>query len=82
MKDQEDIRFACKIHVDWIALSFVQRHEDMEELRELVRVCDGAQPRLVAKIEKPSAVQDLDAILQASDAVMVARGDLGVEMKS
>lgn len=80
VKDQEDIRFACKIHVDWIALSFVQKHEDMEELRELVRVCDGAQPRLVAKIEKPSAVQDLDAILQASDAVMVARGDLGVEM--
>jgi len=81
-KDREDIKFASRNDVDWIALSFVQRHEDMKELRALVAsFCKGGHtPKLLAKIEKPSAVEDLPAILQESDGVMVARGDLGVEM--
>jgi len=79
-KDKEDIKFACRSDVDWIALSFVQRHEDMEELAKLVKDSPGSDPKLLAKIEKPSAVDDLEAILQACDGVMVARGDLGVEM--
>lgn len=76
-KDQRDIKWVCKQSVDWIALSFVQRHQDMQELRNLV---GNNLPKLLAKIEKPSAVQDLEAILDVSDGVMVARGDLGVEM--
>mmetsp|Transcript_31744 Transcript_31744/g.67547 ORF Transcript_31744/g.67547 Transcript_31744/m.67547 type:complete len:716 (+) Transcript_31744:77-2224(+) len=79
-KDRADIEFACRSDVDWIALSFVQKHEDMIELRELVASIGGIRPKLLAKIEKPSAVQDLERILKVSDGVMVARGDLGVEM--
>mmetsp|Transcript_88636 Transcript_88636/g.185237 ORF Transcript_88636/g.185237 Transcript_88636/m.185237 type:complete len:717 (-) Transcript_88636:116-2266(-) len=82
-KDREDIKFACRNDVDWIALSFVQRHQDIAELRSLTSsFCseDQRQPKLLAKIEKPAAVQDLDEILKQSDGVMVARGDLGVEM--
>ena len=62
--------------MDWVALSFVQRAEDMEEARVLVR--DRAA--LMAKLEKPSGIRGLDGIVEASDAIMVARGDLGVEM--
>lgn len=79
-KDKKDILFACKADVDWIALSFVQKHQDMQELRELINSAGGCKPKILAKIEKPSAVQDLDMILEVSDGVMVARGDLGVEM--
>jgi len=79
-KDKSDIEFACRSDADWIALSFVQRHEDMEELRRLINSCGGANPKILAKIEKPSAVEDLEQILAVSDGVMVARGDLGVEM--
>lgn len=79
-KDRRDIAFVCKSDVDWIAMSFVQRHEDMVELRELIASIGGITPKILAKIEKPSAVNDLDKILEVSDGVMVARGDLGVEM--
>lgn len=79
-KDKKDILFACKSDVDWIALSFVQKHQDMMELRELIAGAGGQKPKILAKVEKPSAVQDLDMILEVSDGVMVARGDLGVEM--
>jgi len=79
-KDKKDIAFACQSDVDWIAMSFVQKHEDMEELRRLVKEMDGPQPKLLAKIEKPSAVEDIDQILASCDGIMVARGDLGVEM--
>lgn len=79
-KDREDIVFACKADVDWIALSFVQKHEDMQELRHLIDQAGGARPKILAKVEKPSAVEDLEMILEVSDGVMVARGDLGVEM--
>ncbi|GIX14813.1 MAG: pyruvate kinase [Paracoccaceae bacterium] len=75
-KDRNDLEFACRLGVDWIALSFVQRPEDVAEARELV---DG-RARIIAKIEKPAAVQKFEAILAEADAIMVARGDLGVEL--
>ena len=75
-KDREDVQDALKIGVDYLALSFVRRPEDIEELRGLVR---GAT-KLVAKIEKATALDNLDKIVATSDAVMVARGDLGVEL--
>ncbi len=76
-KDRGDVQEALKIGVDYLALSFVRRPEDIEELRGLVR---GAATKLVAKIEKATALDNLDKIVAASDAVMVARGDLGVEL--
>ena len=75
-KDREDLAFALRLGVDWVALSFVQRAEDMAELRRLV---DG-KAACLAKIEKPQALEQLDSILDYCDGVMVARGDLGVEL--
>lgn len=75
-KDREDLQFGLSIGVDWIALSFVQRPEDIIELREIV----GQQAWIMAKLEKPSAIDSLEAIVAQSDGVMVARGDLGVEL--
>jgi pyruvate kinase len=75
-KDRADLAFALDSNVDWIALSFVQRPEDVAEARRLI----GGKAALLVKIEKPAAVERLDAILELADAVMVARGDLGVEM--
>jgi pyruvate kinase len=78
-KDREDVATMVELGVDWIALSFVRRPEDVTEVRELVREHGGDQP-IVAKLERPEAVDNLEAIVQATDAVMVARGDLGVEV--
>jgi pyruvate kinase len=75
-KDREDLAFALRMGVDWVALSFVQKAEDMAELKRLV---DG-KAACLAKIEKPQALADLGAIMDYSDGVMVARGDLGVEL--
>src|SRR3989449_3227118 len=75
-KDREDVQDAVKIGVDYLALSFVRRPEDIEELRKLV----PGTIKLVAKIEKATALDNLDKIVAVSDAVMVARGDLGVEL--
>ena len=75
-KDRVDLAFALRMGVDWIALSFVQHPQDMAELRRLV---DG-RAAVMAKIEKPSALDHLDEILDLSDGLMVARGDLGVEL--
>src|SRR5881296_1261761 len=75
-KDREDVAQAVELGVDYLALSFVRRADDIGELRGLV----PDSVKLVAKIEKAAALDDLDGILQASDAVMVARGDLGVEL--
>jgi pyruvate kinase len=77
-KDRADVTFAVQSGVDAVALSFVQQAADVVELRTLVRQL-GGDPILVAKIEKPQALQDLEQIILASDVVMVARGDLGVE---
>lgn len=76
-KDREDLAFALRLGVDWVALSFVQKAEDMAELKRLV---DG-RAACLAKIEKPQALTDLDNILNYADGLMVARGDLGVELE-
>ncbi|MEL6416060.1 MAG: pyruvate kinase, partial [Pseudomonadota bacterium] len=74
-KDRSDLAFALEMGVDIIALSFVQTVEDIEEARGLI----GDRAMIVAKLEKPAAIDNLDAIVEATDAVMIARGDLGVE---
>jgi pyruvate kinase len=75
-KDREDLEFALAQKADWIALSFVQRPEDVAEARALI----GDKAALMAKIEKPAAIDRLNDIIALSDGVMVARGDLGVEL--
>ncbi len=75
-KDRRDLAFAVEHGADWIALSFVQRPEDVAEARRLM----GGYGALVAKIEKPAAVDRLDEIIELADGIMVARGDLGVEL--
>ena len=75
-KDREDLSAALDMGVDWIALSFVQRVEDVIEARELI----GDRAQIIVKIEKPSAVKDFAEIVKLTDAVMLARGDLGVEI--
>jgi pyruvate kinase len=75
-KDRSDLDYALDLGVDWVAISFVQRSEDMTELRSIV----GMRAAIMAKLEKPAAITDLTDIVQLSDGVMVARGDLGVEM--
>ncbi|MEN9717777.1 MAG: pyruvate kinase [Pseudomonadota bacterium] len=76
-KDRRDLAFAVEQGADWIALSFVQRPEDVAEARRLMGASTAA---LMAKIEKPAAVDRLDEIIELSDGIMVARGDLGVEL--
>jgi pyruvate kinase len=78
-KDREDVATMVEIGVDWVALSFVRRPEDIEELRGIIRGLGGQQP-IVAKLERPEAIDNLEAIVAVTDAVMVARGDLGVEV--
>lgn len=75
-KDREDLRFGLDLGVDWVAMSFVQRPEDVAELRKLI----GGRAKVIAKLEKPAAIERLEEIIDLSDAIMVARGDLGVEM--
>ncbi len=75
-KDRRDLDLALELGADWIALSFVQRPEDIAEARALI----GERAAIVSKLEKPAAVERLDEIVALSDAVMVARGDLGVEL--
>lgn len=79
-KDREDIRFGCEHGVDYVALSFVRRRQDLVELKEHMAACGGEDVPVIAKLEKPQAVENLEEILQESDGVMVARGDLGVEL--
>lgn len=76
-KDRRDLAMALDLGVDWIALSFVQRADDVAEARRLI----GGRAALLAKVEKPSALRGIDAIIEQSDAIMVARGDLGVELR-
>ena len=74
-KDRADLRFGLDLGVDWVALSFVQRPEDIAEARRLI----AGRAGILCKMEKPKAIEHLEQIVQLSDAVMVARGDLGVE---
>lgn len=75
-KDRKDLEFVCALGVDWLGMSFVQRPEDVAEGQRLA----AGRAAVIAKIEKPAAVAALDAILAEADGIMVARGDLGVEM--
>ena len=77
-KDEADLRFGLELGVDFIALSFVQTPDDVQKARRIIRAA-GKDVPIVAKIERPQALEHLDAILAASDGVMVARGDLGLE---
>ena len=79
-KDVDDLSFGLSLGVDMVALSFVQRADDIRKARQLLADADRADTPLVAKLERPQAVEHLGEILAASDAVMVARGDLGLEM--
>jgi len=74
-KDKEDLKFALKLGFDWISLSFIQSAEDVKAARELI----GRKAMIISKLEKPSAIDELEEIIKLSDAIMVARGDLGVE---
>jgi pyruvate kinase len=75
-KDRRDLEFVCELGVDWLALSFVQRPADVTEARALAR----GRAAILSKIEKPAAVKAFDDIMAVSDGIMVARGDLGVEL--
>lgn len=75
-KDRHDLAFGLAEGVDWVALSFVQRASDLDEITEII----AGRAGLVAKIEKPTALDEIDEIVRKSDAIMVARGDLGVEI--
>ncbi len=75
-KDRKDLEFVCRLGVDWLALSFVQRASDVTEARELAQ----GRAAILSKIEKPAAVKAFEEILAVSDGIMVARGDLGVEL--
>jgi pyruvate kinase len=78
-KDLSDLDFALKNNVNWIGLSFVRCAADILELRSIINA-QGKTAKIIAKIEKPEAVRDIDEIIAVTDAIMVARGDLGVEM--
>ena len=78
-KDYEDLIFGLKHDVDWVALSFVRSAEDIIHLRQIIER-EGKNTGIIAKIEKPQAIENIDEIIKATDAIMVARGDLGVEI--
>lgn len=78
-KDRKDLEFIMKHDFDWIALSFVREADDIHNLRKILNE-NGSQARIIAKVEKPQAVENIDEIILATNAIMVARGDLGVEM--
>jgi pyruvate kinase len=78
-KDRADLDYALEVDVDWIGLSFVRAAKDLADLKQII-YSKGKRTRVVAKIEKPEALDDIDAIIRECDALMVARGDLGVEI--
>ncbi|WP_439881679.1 pyruvate kinase [Pontibacter sp. MBLB2868] len=78
-KDLRDLQFGLDNDVEWVALSFVRRVEDIQEVQRIIKE-RGKDTRVIAKIEKPEAIKNIDEIIQAADALMVARGDLGVEV--
>ncbi|MEI7582961.1 pyruvate kinase [Runella sp.] len=78
-KDYEDLEFGLANDVDWIALSFVRYASDIQEVKDYIKA-KGKTTRVVAKIEKPEAIENIDSIIEVTDAIMVARGDLGVEL--
>ncbi|MEM6438044.1 MAG: pyruvate kinase, partial [Cyanobacteria bacterium P01_D01_bin.115] len=81
-KDKQDLRFGVSQGVDWVSLSFVRQGADIVALKQLLKAEGAPETPVIAKIEKPQAIANLNDILEATDGVMVARGDLGVEMKA
>ena len=81
-KDKKDLFFAISKEVDWIALSFVRNAKDMQNLREIIQKQSDEKIPIIAKIEKPEAIDSIEEIIQNSDGIMVARGDLGIEIPS
>jgi pyruvate kinase len=79
-KDIKDLEFALSMDLEWIALSFVRKPEDILDLKEIIK-SSGKKSKVIAKIEKPEAIENIDAIIDLTDGVMVARGDLGVELE-
>jgi pyruvate kinase len=79
VKDLRDLEFALEHDVDWIGLSFVRSSKDIDDLRKLITK-KNKHAKIIAKIEKPEAVADIDAIIRTTDALMIARGDMGVEL--
>jgi pyruvate kinase len=79
-KDKKDARFALEHEVDWIALSFVRSVNDILEIKELIKRSKRPTARVIAKIEKPEALDEIDQIIDMADGIMIARGDLGVEV--
>jgi pyruvate kinase len=80
-KDKRDLEFGLMQGIDWVSLSFVRQAEDIQVLKQFLKDRGAEDTPVIAKIEKPQAVQNLDAILEIADGLMVARGDLGVEMR-
>ncbi|GAB2617639.1 pyruvate kinase [Emticicia sediminis] len=80
-KDWEDLKFGLANDVDWVALSFVRTAEEIQEIQKYIKE-QGKTAKVIAKVEKPEAIVNMEAIVNASDAIMVARGDLGVELPS
>ncbi|MBR8827384.1 MAG: pyruvate kinase [Gomphosphaeria aponina SAG 52.96 = DSM 107014] len=80
-KDKQDLDFGLSVGVDWVSLSFVRRSEDVVALKQLLAEKGAADTPVIAKIEKPQAIANLEAIINECNGLMVARGDLGVEMK-
>ncbi len=80
-KDWEDLKFGLANDVDWVALSFVRTPEEIQEIQKYIKE-QGKTAKVIAKVEKPEAIINMEAIVNASDAIMVARGDLGVELPS
>ena len=78
-KDREDLEFGLQFNLEWVALSFVRKADDILELKKIIADA-GKSTKVVAKIEKPEALDNIDEIIDATDAIMVARGDLGVEI--
>ena len=78
-KDMQDLEFGLQHDIDWIALSFVRKKEDIEQLRKIIKKA-GKTTKIIAKIEKPEALKNIESIIKVTDAIMIARGDLGVEI--